>query len=182
MRLRNGRLGVRAVLEFALLTVLPGAVAFAAAMDLFTMTIPNRISLVAGGARFFCWRRCRWSRALANGAITSAPGFWCWRSAFCSLFPGWIGGRRCQAGGRHRSLDGLREPCFPTCSSWRLAGGMLATVFCALRRMPLPRCRSPKPGRCGCTAATGAFPTALPWRAALCVVYPQTVWFASLAV
>ena len=34
------------VLEAAVLTVLPGAVAFAAAMDLFTMRIPNRISVV----------------------------------------------------------------------------------------------------------------------------------------
>ena len=32
-------------MEFVVLTVFPGAVAFAAAMDLFTMTIPNRISL-----------------------------------------------------------------------------------------------------------------------------------------
>ena len=34
------------VLEAAVLTVLPGAVAFAAAMDIFTMKIPNRISVV----------------------------------------------------------------------------------------------------------------------------------------
>jgi prepilin peptidase CpaA len=33
------------VLELALLTIFPGAVAFAASMDLLTMTIPNRISL-----------------------------------------------------------------------------------------------------------------------------------------
>ena len=34
------------VLDLAVLTVLPGAVAFAAAMDLLTMKIPNRISAV----------------------------------------------------------------------------------------------------------------------------------------
>ena len=34
------------MLETAVLTVLPGAVAFAAAMDLFTMKIPNRISVL----------------------------------------------------------------------------------------------------------------------------------------
>ena len=33
------------MLELAILTVFPAAVAFAGAMDLFTMTIPNRISL-----------------------------------------------------------------------------------------------------------------------------------------
>ena len=33
------------MVEVALLTVFPGAVLFAAAMDLFTMTIPNRVSL-----------------------------------------------------------------------------------------------------------------------------------------
>ena len=34
------------MLDLAVLTVLPGAVAFAAAMDLLTMKIPNRISAV----------------------------------------------------------------------------------------------------------------------------------------
>ena len=34
------------MLELAVLTIFPAAVAFAGAMDLFTMTIPNRISLV----------------------------------------------------------------------------------------------------------------------------------------
>jgi hypothetical protein len=33
-------------LQLAILTILPGGVAFAAAMDLFTLTIPNRISIV----------------------------------------------------------------------------------------------------------------------------------------
>ena len=39
-------MGFDAMFEAAVLTVLPGAVAFAAAMDLLTMKIPNRISVV----------------------------------------------------------------------------------------------------------------------------------------
>jgi prepilin peptidase CpaA len=41
------------VYQIAILTVFPIAVIFAAAMDLFSMTIPNRISLVLI-AGFFC--------------------------------------------------------------------------------------------------------------------------------
>jgi prepilin peptidase CpaA len=40
------------VFEYALIMVFPAAMAFAAMMDLFTMTIPNRISLVLVGAFF----------------------------------------------------------------------------------------------------------------------------------
>ena len=34
------------MIEYAVLLVFPAAMAFAGAMDLFTMTIPNRISIV----------------------------------------------------------------------------------------------------------------------------------------
>jgi prepilin peptidase CpaA len=38
--------GLPAVLDLIVLLLLPGGLAFAAAMDLLTMTIPNRIALV----------------------------------------------------------------------------------------------------------------------------------------
>lgn len=40
------------VFEYTLIMVFPAAMAFAAMMDLFTMTIPNRVSLVLVGAFF----------------------------------------------------------------------------------------------------------------------------------
>ena len=40
------------MLEAAVLTIMPGAVAFAAAMDIFTMRIPNRVSIVLVAAFF----------------------------------------------------------------------------------------------------------------------------------
>jgi Flp pilus assembly protein protease CpaA len=47
-----------AVLDLIVLLLLPGSLAFAAAMDLLTMTTPNRIALVVLLAFFPppCWR------------------------------------------------------------------------------------------------------------------------------
>ena len=44
--------------DLLILTIFPGAMAFAAATDLFTMTVPNRIAIALVGG-FFCWRRWR---------------------------------------------------------------------------------------------------------------------------
>ena len=80
------------MLEAAVLTVLPGAVAFAAAMDLFTMKIPNRISVVLVLA-FFPLALAGRARSLGHGSLTSAAGRPRARWSACALFiRGWFGG------------------------------------------------------------------------------------------
>jgi prepilin peptidase CpaA len=46
LRILSALQGESAVIEYAVLLIFPAAMAFAGAMDLFTMTIPNRISIV----------------------------------------------------------------------------------------------------------------------------------------
>ena len=76
--------------EFLILLLLPGVVAFAAAMDLFTMTIPNRVSIVMAVAFFpAAWvAGLEWlaiADHLAAGLIVLAVGV--------GLFAlGWFGG------------------------------------------------------------------------------------------
>ena len=90
--------------ELAILTVFPAAVAFAGAMDLFTMTIPNRISLalVAGFAvlaPLAGWVSGTWPP-------TSAPASSCWRRR-AVVHPRLDRRRRCQADGRGRPVARL---------------------------------------------------------------------------
>lgn len=76
--------------DLAILLIFPAMMAFAAASDLFTMTISNRVSLtlVAGFLALALWMGLSWEAIgmhLAAGALVLVFGFACF--AF-----GWIGG------------------------------------------------------------------------------------------
>lgn len=163
--------------EFLILLVLPGVVAFAAAMDLFTMTIPNRVSITMGLAFFpAAWLAgLEWfmiADHLAAGLLVLAVGV--------GLFAlGWFGGGDAKllaatalwVGTEHLSLYFIYVA---------IAGGVLALSFAAFRMVPLPRqllgeawaVRLHRPG--------GGIPYGIALAAAALLVYPQTVWFASL--
>lgn len=165
------------MLEFSILFLLPGAVAFAAAMDLFTLTIPNRVSIVMALAFFpVAWLAgIGWVAVadhLAAGSIVLALGI--------GLFAlGWFGG------GDAKLLAAIAlwlgtENLIPYFLYVALAGGMLAMLFGAMRQVPLPRqllceqwaLRLHRPG--------GGIPYGIALSAGALLVYPQTVWFASL--
>jgi prepilin peptidase CpaA len=166
------------VLEFAVLTVFPAAVAFAGAMDLFTMTIPNRISL-----------------AMVAAFLVLAPlaGLGPWQIAYhfgaglvvlaiCVLLfiPGWIGGgdaKLAAAVALWLGFDNLIPYVF-----WvALAGGMLATVFGAFRGMPLPAMVAAQAWAVRLHDRRGGIPYGIALAAGALCVYPQTAWFAKLA-
>jgi prepilin peptidase CpaA len=165
------------MLEFSILFLLPGVVAFAAAMDLFTLTIPNRVSIVMGLAFFpVAWLAgIGWIAVadhLAAGTLVLALGI--------GLFAlGWFGG------GDAKLLAAIAlwlgtENLIPYFLYVALAGGMLAMLFGSMRQVPLPRqllgeqwaLRLHRPG--------GGIPYGIALSAGALLVYPQTVWFASL--
>ena len=123
--------------EFAILTVFPFAVAFAGAMDLFTMTIPNRISLAMIAA--FAVLAPLAGLGLGNMAYHAAPDCSCWRSGcYCSspvglvaATPSWPPQWPCGWGLRTSSA---------TCSVWRLPGVASALLF--MRGEPIPLLRT----------------------------------------
>ena len=124
------------VLEAAVLTILPGAVAFAAAMDIFTMTIPNRISIVLVLAFFplALLAGLSFSDIAAHvgaGVLMLLVGF--------ALFAfGVFGGgdaKLMAAVGLWVGFD-----CLPLyLLSVALAGGFIAGAFATIRSVPLPR-------------------------------------------
>ena len=121
--------------DLILLTIFPAAMAFAAATDLITMTVPNRIvlALVAGFFLAAPLAGLNWSDIglhIAVGCAALAVGF--------ALFaPGWIGGGD--------------DKLFAATALWlgpnflieysltaALIGGVLTLLILYMRRLPLP--------------------------------------------
>jgi len=165
------------MLEIAVLTILPGAVAFAAAMDLLTMRIPNRIpaimvlaffplALLAGlGAGEIV-------RHLAAGLILLAIGV--------ALFiPGWFGGgdaKLMAAIGLWIGLDELLLYVFYVA----FTGGIIASVFSSARSVPLPRLLFGEAWAHRLHRQDAGIPYGIALAAGALMVYPHTVWFTSL--
>ena len=172
--------------DILLLTIFPGAMAFAAATDLFTMTVPNRIVLVLIAGFFIIapmvglgWADIGVHVALASVALLVTFGL---------FSKGWIGGGDAKL---------FAATCF-----WlgpggvvaysiyaALLGGALTLVLLFVRNMPLPatllfqgwktllfqgwivRLHSPKEG----------VPYGIALAAAGLMVYPETPFMAALA-
>jgi prepilin peptidase CpaA len=171
-------IGSRTVMEVAILTLLPGAIAFAAAMDLFTMTIPNRISALmviaffplAASAGLGAWD-VAWH--LAAGLLMLGMGV--------GLFAaGWFGGGDAKLMAAIGLWVGM-ESLFAYMFYVALAGGMLATLFSMVRSMPLPRAFLGEAWALRLHRPDVGIPYGIALAAGALLVYPQTIWFACLA-
>jgi prepilin peptidase CpaA len=164
--------------EFPLLLLFPAAMAFAAASDLLTMTISNRVSLLLIAAFLLLapFADLSWSAALANhlaaGAIVLLVGI--------ALFAmGWLGGGDAKiiaAASLWLGFDHL----LPFLTQTAVFGGLLAVAILAYRRFPAGAMNLPnwalrlhRPG--------GGIPYGVAIAAAALVVYPATPWFAAFA-
>jgi prepilin peptidase CpaA len=163
--------------EVAVLTVLPGAVAFAAAMDLLTLKIPNRLC-VAIVAAFFPLALLA---GLGPGQILHhlAAGGIMLLLGILLFIPGWFGGgdaKLMAAIGLWVGLDNLVLYVF-----WAaFAGGIVATVFSSARSVPLPRLLLGTPWAHRLHRHDCGIPYGIALAAGALLVYPHTVWFASL--
>lgn len=166
------------MLEAAVLTILPLAVAFAAAMDLLTMKIPNRIPAVmvlaffplALLAGFNAWDM---ANHLAAGLLMLLLGV-------LLFIPGWFGGgdaKLLAAIGLWIGFDNLSAYMLYV----TLAGGMLALAFCSARSVPLPRVFLGEAWALRLHRHDTGIPYGLALAAGALLVYPHTAWFVSLA-
>lgn len=165
------------MIEVAVLTVLPGAVAFAGAMDLLTMKIPNRISalvvlaffplaLLAGmGAWDILYHVAAGLAVLALGVLL--------------FIPGWFGGGDAKLMAAIALWIGP-ESLFPFIFYVALAGGMIATAFASARSVPLPRVFLGEAWALRLHRRDAGIPYGIALAAGALLVYPHTIWFASL--
>jgi prepilin peptidase CpaA len=166
------------VLEVAVLTVLPGAVAFAAAMDLVTMKIPNRISLALVLAFFPM-------ALLAGLGISEILNHLAVGLAFLALgillfIPGWFGG------GDAKLLAAIAlwigpDHLFAYVFYVALAGGIIAGLFSTVRSVPLPRAFLGEGWAMRLHRQDAGIPYGIALAAGALLVFPHTVWFAALA-
>jgi prepilin peptidase CpaA len=166
------------MIEAALLTVFPGAVLFAAAMDLFTMTIPNRVSLALAAAFPLLAPAAGlgpWDMASHAGA-----GLTILAAGVLLFIPGWIGGGDAKLAAAVALWLGFEHLfTFVVCAA--LVGGMLATAILLLRQMPLPRAMVGEAWAVRLHDRRTGIPYGIALATAALLVYPHTAWFTGMA-
>jgi prepilin peptidase CpaA len=168
------------MIETALLLVFPALMAYAAASDLFTMTIPNRLSLalVAGFAVFAIASGLPGQAILLHlGAGAAVLGV-----SFALFAFGWIGGgdaKLAAATALWLGFDILVQYLFIA----SIAGGVLTIAVLFLRELPLPAFAARWPWLSRLHEPKTGVPYGIALAAAALFVYPQTaIWGAALAV
>jgi prepilin peptidase CpaA len=164
--------------DILLLTIFPGAMALAAATDLFTMTVPNRLALVLVAFFFvaaplagLAWPDIGLHVALAVAALIVTFAFFSF---------GWIGGGDAKLFAATCLWLGP-QALFTYSVYAALIGGVLTLALLFWRGMPLPamlisqgwlvRLHSPREG----------VPYGIALAAAGLLVYPETPFMAGLA-
>ena len=157
--------------DLLLLTVFPGAMAFAAATDLFTMTVPNRLALAMvglvlragalGRSRLVrCRAPCRAGAGRAGGDLLH-----CSRSAGSAAATPSCSPRPVFGSGPARSS--------PIAIYAALLGGALTLVLLFWRRLPLPLLLTSQGWLPGCTIRQEGVPYGIALAAAGLLVYPD---------
>lgn len=162
------------ILEWSLLLIFPALMIFAGAYDLFTMTIPNQISLglVAG---FVCLAPFAGLGLEAIGlhvAIAAAMLV----LTFGMFAMGWIGGGDAKIFAAAGLWMGPSQ-MFEYAIAAAIFGGALTIAIITLRRIPLPSVLSRQAWLSRLHRADQGVPYGIALSAGALVVYPHTVWF-----
>jgi prepilin peptidase CpaA len=158
------------VLEVAVLTVLPGAVALAAALDLFTLKIPNRLSAVMVLAFLpLALLAGPWAWELLDHVGAGLIGLPAWRIA---LYSGLVWRRRRQLMAAIALWMGL-DNLFLFVLYVALAGGFIATLFSLVRSGPLPRAFLGEAWALRLHNPNSGIPYGIALAAGALLVYPQ---------
>jgi prepilin peptidase CpaA len=167
------------VYHLAILTLFPAAVIFAAAMDLFSMTIPNRISLalVAG---FFCLAPFSGLDLQQIGMHVLAGLLML--AIMVTLFAfNLLGGgdaKLASAVALWLGFGDLLDYAFTA----SLLGGVLSIAFLAFRQVPLPYEWARAPWIERLHAPRAGIPYGIALSVAALIVYNQSFWMRGLAV
>jgi prepilin peptidase CpaA len=166
--------------EFAALLIFPALMAYAAASDLLTMTIPNKISLalVLSFAAFALMGGLSWDAVLMH----IAAGVLVLAVCFGMFAVGWIGGgdaKLAAATALWLGFPALMEYLFIA----TLSGGLLTLVILQLRITTLPSFASRWSWLSRLHDHASGVPYGVALSAAALVVYPHShIWGAVLGI
>ncbi|MBW8902508.1 MAG: prepilin peptidase [Bradyrhizobium sp.] len=165
------------MLDVTRLLLFPALMAFAAASDLFTMTIPNRVSLalVAGFLALALMSGMAWYDVLAHlgaGATVLVVAFGCFAM-------GWVGGGDAKIAavtalwfGFGHLLDYLLYAS--------LFGGALTLLLLQFRQWPLPYSLAGQPWLMKLHAKESGIPYGIALAVGALMVYPETEWIKAV--
>ena len=164
----------------AILVVFPAAMAYAAASDLFSMTISNRLCLALVAAFAFCaaWLGLPlsvigWHLAAGLLVLTVCFGFFA---------AGWIGGGDAKLAAATALWFGF-EQLLPYLMISTLGGGMLTLALLSLRRHPLPQPAASWPWAQRLHSPHEGVPYGIALAFAALLILPETeIWRAAIGV
>ena len=165
------------ILDVARLLFFPALMAFAAASDLFTMTISNRVSL-ALAAGFL-------ALALASGMAPTeilmhlAAGVTVLAAAFVCFAFGWIGGGDAKVAAAAALWFGFAHLLdYLLCAS--LFGGVLTLILLQFRQWPLPYALTGQVWLLKLHAKESGIPYGIALAIGALVIYPETEWIRAI--
>ena len=166
------------MLEYPLLMAFPIAMAFAGAMDLFTMTIPNRVSLgliaaFALAAIFVGMPIMTIANHVSAGILFLAIGIF----MFCM---GWLGGGDAKLLAAAALWLGF-ESVMPYLVMVTICGGVLSVAILVYRGIIPPVWVMGQEWAMRLHDRNGGIPYGIALAAAALWVYPSTAWFSALA-
>jgi prepilin peptidase CpaA len=167
------------VVEFMLFLTFPAAMAFAGAMDLLTMTIPNRISI--GLVIAFVAAAIVVPLGWAEIASHVGAGFLMLVIGIAMFSLGWLGGgdaKLLAAAALWFGFEGLVQYLVVV----TIAGGALALIILGYRSLAPPLWLYRQEWAMRLHAKTGGIPYGIALAAAGLWLYPSTPWLHSLAV
>ena len=167
------------MLEFALLTIFPGALILAGAMDLFTLTIPNRISIVLIGAFFvlaplagFGLEDIAWHVAAGLAFLAIGVGMFALN---------WLGGGDAKILAVAALWIGFAQ-AMDYVFIVAIAGGVLALSLLLFRSIMPPKWLLKQDWVMRLHDTNGGIPYGVALAVAGLLVYPDTPWFSALVV
>ena len=164
--------------QIAILTVFPVAVIFAAAMDLFSMTIPNRISL-AMIAGFFCLAPFA-GLTLEDIGMHVLAGLLMLTITVTLFAFNFIGGGDAKLAAAVALWLGFGDMLeYGLYAS--LIGGVLSVAFLAFRQVPLPYEWARAPWIQRLHAPRGGSPYGIALSVAALIVYHNSFWLRTIA-
>ena len=166
------------MLSWALFIVFPAICAFAAAMDFFTMTIPNRISLALAALFFviFPFSGLGWY----DLGLHLLTGFVVLLLSIGMFALRWFGG------GDAKMLAAVAlwfgpSHMFEYLIFVAFSGGVLAMAILMFRSMPLPLFLASESWALRLHERRGGIPYGIALATGALLVYPSTEWFQALA-
>ncbi len=166
------------MIEFPLLLMFPAAMAFAGAMDFFTLTIPNKVSIALITA--FAVAAAMAGMPLANAANHVSAGLLFLVIGIFMFSMGWLGGgdaKLLAAAALWLGFDSL----FPYLILVTFLGGALAVALLTYRNITPPVWVMGQDWALRLHDRRGGIPYGVALAGAALWVYPSTPWFLAFA-